>query len=584
MADTLRAKQNMEILDVFKNLNSQIVGLQNKQIAAFPETRKPKVERDVGVEVNVDKSIENINRVIETKLGALEYLVQNISTRAKGLATAELAQPFVNAQHNVTNTGDIVPLWNAIVRFYKTPLLSRDSQEAVKVKVQELEPNLEAMIYGLNSAIDYIFAERTFTEKIGLALLDLLRTLAVYKGIKSQVDTAEFKLITNEILLSDFKNVFQDLSAERLTLLKKVAPRGLITSSAIRNIPDFNTANYEERISAIEDDLGIILPREDKDALKKLSESQFTRAIQKYQEAQRGRESLISQEEWQVLQQAEKREIEFMESSARVKDINVAMETLALEIENLESGLVVSRGELENSLMVEPELPVEPVRPVLNAQNARKLRDGTISLRVLELYREAFSEYIDEMEAWYRLRQQIMGIRAHNRFVSEMVNLDEADRQEEINARKRDLEELLQEGQTAFNKAQAAVDEINRMREQEGLTKVRGENIIDPFVMREKRSLIFEPLLRQFLMEEKSQKITKKSAKLVREAEAEEKGLEGDGMSHRGISSMNEHYGICEEDSDSDTEDPVERVMKFQKEPVMFDDRRNEHFYTRPKK
>jgi hypothetical protein len=57
MTDSLRAKQNMEILDVFKNINSQVVGRQNKQIQAFPESLLPKTQRDVGAEVNTDKSV-----------------------------------------------------------------------------------------------------------------------------------------------------------------------------------------------------------------------------------------------------------------------------------------------------------------------------------------------------------------------------------------------------------------------------------------------------------------------------------------------------------------------------------------------
>jgi hypothetical protein len=148
MTDSLRAKQNMEILDVFKNIQSQVVGRQNKQIQAYPESLLPKTQRDLGAEVNTDKSVENMNRVLEVKLGALEFLVQQFASGAGVLANSltlkEVKAPARQAEEQITNTGDISPLWNGIVRLYTEPGLSRESQKIIKVKVQELTPNLDA--------------------------------------------------------------------------------------------------------------------------------------------------------------------------------------------------------------------------------------------------------------------------------------------------------------------------------------------------------------------------------------------------------------------------------------------------------
>jgi hypothetical protein len=68
MTDTLRDRANMEILDVFKNVNRQVFNREKQQIAVFPETILPNTQRDTGTEVNVDKSIEQINKIIETKV------------------------------------------------------------------------------------------------------------------------------------------------------------------------------------------------------------------------------------------------------------------------------------------------------------------------------------------------------------------------------------------------------------------------------------------------------------------------------------------------------------------------------------
>ena len=62
MTDTLRDRANMEILDVFKNVNRQVFGREKQQIAVFPETILPNTQRDTDTEVNVDKLLNNLTR------------------------------------------------------------------------------------------------------------------------------------------------------------------------------------------------------------------------------------------------------------------------------------------------------------------------------------------------------------------------------------------------------------------------------------------------------------------------------------------------------------------------------------------
>ena len=180
MTDSLRAKQNMEILDVFKNIHSQVVGLQNKQVQQFPESLKAKTQRDLGAEVNVDKAVENINKTIEGKLGALEFVVQNINPENRGaegaeeLTTQANRNTFYNSLSQVNNTGDVIPLWNAIVRAYQDKGVNRETQQVIKVKVQELTPNLEAVVYGINQAIDTIFEKKIVKASFAGTILELL--------------------------------------------------------------------------------------------------------------------------------------------------------------------------------------------------------------------------------------------------------------------------------------------------------------------------------------------------------------------------------------------------------------------------
>lgn len=153
MVDTLRQRQNMEMLDVFKNVNRQVFDREKQQIAIFPMKNEPKTQRDLGVEVNTDKSIEQINKLLEAKLGALEALNENIddityvddiegevTTPSKTSQVIKKSQRF-QAYQAVTNTGDLIPLFNQMARYYQTIGLSRDSQLIVRTKLEDLKPN-----------------------------------------------------------------------------------------------------------------------------------------------------------------------------------------------------------------------------------------------------------------------------------------------------------------------------------------------------------------------------------------------------------------------------------------------------------
>ena len=333
--NSLRQKQNMEILDVFKDIHSQVNGLTRRQVQAFPETLKPKTQRDLTAEVTVDKAIESFNKTMETKLGALEFVVQNFERGVgiRDLSRAENKNVLIQSFQQTNNTGDLIPLWNGIVRSFKEIGLSRESQNIIRVKIQELAPNLEAMIYGLTQTIDYLF-QQPFTETRGarggvptpakkkkeaelapaegkddapalpvappvmaraestttterfksenaLVILDYLRTLSLYKLIKQQVDSGNLELISVELMNSSYKDVFNTLSTERMDILKEVAPRGILGQSSIRNIPEF-VGDYKERLDALGEELGIKFPIETYERFATFSKKDLDLAMLKF--------------------------------------------------------------------------------------------------------------------------------------------------------------------------------------------------------------------------------------------------------------------------------------------------------------
>jgi len=368
MTDTLRAKQNMEILDVFKDLHSQIVGRQNKQIQAFPETLLPKTQRDLGAEVNTDKAVERINQVLETKLGSLEYLVGEFASGPgidpMFMVKKDARLPGKQAEDIVTNTGDIVPLWNGIVRLYKEPGLSRESQNIIKVKVQELTPNLEAMVYGMNSAMDYVFRQRVMNASLMLMIMEFLRTLSVYVVIKQQVDSGLLELLSVEALHRTYKNLLEEQTSDRQALIKKYAPRGDITSTPIRNIPDFDVFGRQARLKAIAEELGIPVRAFASANIGSMTGQQFNEFLAKItNEAQDFKARGFTRQEEAILQEAQEamEQIQAYEIFNRQSDERVA-EYQEL-IRQLKEEEPLSREEAERLTEEVPEEPVIPDSP-----------------------------------------------------------------------------------------------------------------------------------------------------------------------------------------------------------------------------
>jgi hypothetical protein len=280
---TLRDRQNMEILDVWKNINRQVVGRENKQIAVFPQSILPKQQRDLDVEVGTDKTIEQLSKVFEQKLAALEFYAQNAFLPRFSQSEKE---PFSQAFQAVTSTGDVIPLWNQVVRYFQTPGLNNISNDMVKAKVQELKANLNALQYGLKGVINESFTGERMGELLtrgnteGAKVLELLRSLSVYTLISRQVDSGDLLLITGDELKSAYKNILQTLSTNQIQVLKAVSSEKIhFTYAPLRGIPAFEAPSG--RIKALQEELGVAFPPDMISKLRNLPVGQLAERVSK---------------------------------------------------------------------------------------------------------------------------------------------------------------------------------------------------------------------------------------------------------------------------------------------------------------
>lgn len=548
--ETLRAKQNMEILDVFKNLNSQVNAITRRQIAVFPDTMKPKTQRDLEVEVNVDKSIESINRLLETKLSSLEFIIQSQDFQLDPFHENELEDPRIRKSASQTqfttlnNTGDIIPLWNGIVRYYQQAGLSKQSQEMVKVKVQDLDANLEATLYGLTQLIDALFANRSFTDQLGLRLLELLRTKSVYQLISRQVDSSTFELVSVAVLDASFQNIFAELSQERRENLSKVSQRGNIGFSPIRKIPIFSTKNFGARLKAIADELGIDvsrIPADLEERLRKMNQTDFEKYADNAIREVKSTKEQFSPAEQRLIQQLE----------VQIKDLEYTIESL-LEFNrvqrNIESEIRILRTDddekFDDSALEDiPELPVAPVR--------FSMLEGSSGANFDRLR----TQYYEQKAEFRRLSDIRQDIIERNAFIKETAEANSrAERDEMIAEKEQDIRQI--------EEARESITEVE-------IPQIQSE------IEQAQRNIAITGDVRLAQLSEKLVKLAEGYS--LQETLPIGMGKSKD-VGTRGLASMRHNYGIF----DSESEGSSESEESEDEDVLDFDDKRNEMYYTRP--
>lgn len=652
--NTLRTRQNMEILDVWKNLSSQVNALTKRQVAVFPDTLKPKTQRDMEVEVNVDKSVESLNNALETKLANLEFVLKNdaqLGAMARTVVrprpdvpedgdakeeempqppplpkfeTSELRMtkeerkitdrknaeiqrqyeervrqyneqirkmreealrskaersegerkieerlrgeqkenikllPFQNSYQDIINTGSIVSLWNTIVRYYQKQGLSKQSQEMVKTKVQDLIPNLEAIVYGLGQAVDVLFADNQYNEQVGLKILELLRTQSVYQLVKRQIDTSTFELVSVPALETAFKNIFAELSEERRELLDELSNRetGSIATRPIRKIPTFSSTNFEDRLRVLSDELGIdirSLPVDLTDRLKQLNKQDFEKyAVQALQEI-KGATKRIDKRIEGLVRREQLLAIQIGGLHYQITyGIPNAIRLKEEEIAKLESD--EEKGGIPDPI---PEIQVgdEPQPPnMADYINNADVIEETGQLIDMERYREALQGFQYEYQEYLRRKQQNEEIKSENE-TNQMLRASAEEKAEKIAKLGRDIRLL--------RKNLLEVTTKVRQLEQEQV-EVSEENRVF-----QENNKYFEYVsalddLTNIYADEGKLQLTKGRGKPV---------------DSRGLAGYGNHYG-AEDDSSEEEEDSESE--SDEEDPLAFDDRRNDSYYSRP--
>jgi hypothetical protein len=593
----------MEILDVWSDLHKQVMGRQRKQVAVFPDTLKPKTERDLTVEVNVDKAIEGINKTIEQKLGSLEFFLQN----SKKFRDPKFSQSVIQAIEQSTNTGDVIPLYNNIARSAHTIGLSRESLQVVQIQLQQLLPNLEAITYGLLQAVSSVLgimnAEEVleddeppeYPKSLTGASLDFLRTYAVYQFIKEEADkdnTATPELLTVEALNIAFKNAFENLSQFDIETIKERIPNAnWLLSSGMKNVPDFPVNDFSGRLKAIEEELGFKIPQSLRAGLMTLPLNKQKDALAKLRtEVKPAVKQALTREQQETILSVETLAKEIREADDSLRKMILQAELLNEELDALERGVQIDAEQAESAFQLLPDPPIEPEVP--NYMDYYPDDDA---------YQRMYADYKSAMVPYLEQRQEYDYIVGQNMFIKELLipDQDRAERDEQIREKQEMMRLLEADARATVNNLRTKHKQIREVVASAGKPGQKSRtDFVEGLRLIVNNALPGEKIPKQpvsGINPRASEKFRQTIAGLPEEPraidsdeddekygelmEADGRPKKGNRVETRGLGTLRKNYGFRDSESESEQDSDSEE----EGDALDFDDRRNENYYTRPR-
>jgi len=277
--EELRRNQVREVLDEFKNIRKIVFERQKQSVKQFDDNAKPKTMRDTEAEISVDKGLEQMKIVLNKKVQTLDYFISNINSfkgfDPKSTTKNERVRETLTS---ITNYGDVLTAYNNIVRAYTKQGLSDTSKMIIQTKFQEIDPELKALIFGMNEVLNYLFGSEgisSVVNRIDKSVFGILHSLSVYRCIADQLKVNNYKVIENIDMETSFKQILSEQSETRRKLImqyQKLNPSVAFDRSvALRNYPVIG--DVKSRLDALESELGIKIPnrRQLEDDLKDVS-------------------------------------------------------------------------------------------------------------------------------------------------------------------------------------------------------------------------------------------------------------------------------------------------------------------------
>jgi len=264
--EDLRRNQVREILDEFKNIRKIVFEREKRAVKQFDDNVKPKTQRDMEAEISVDKGLEQMKIVLNKKVQQLDFFISNVAS-FRGYSDQPTAKSEKTREtlSSITNYGDVLTAYNNIVRAYTKQGLSDTSKMIIQTKFQEIDPELKALIFGMNEVVNYLFGNTTETIKnrVDKSVFNVLHSLSVYRCIEDQIKLNKYKVIENIDMETSFKQILSEMSETRRKMImqyQKLNPSVAFDKTVVlRNYPVIGDT-IKGRLDALENELGVKIP------------------------------------------------------------------------------------------------------------------------------------------------------------------------------------------------------------------------------------------------------------------------------------------------------------------------------------
>jgi hypothetical protein len=329
-------------------------------------------------------------------------------------------------------------------------------------------------------------------------------------------------------------------------------------------------------MKALEEELGFKIPDSLRGPLLKLPLNKQRDALSTLKnELSQGDRDRFTKQERDLILKGERIADDIQESLAQLHQLKQAEEQMKEEIDALTRGVQLDADDAEKYFQLLPELPTEPELPRFLDTPAKveEFRRGGLVV-TQPRYASQVKRYQENMRRWQPLKDEYDRIVAENNFIRVLLipDLSQAQRTEAV----RERQEMIQEG---ANSQRAITETIEqRVREAQDLPASSRDRelsealrlILNRVLPAGQRIPDSDPADNRFYEfdEEREEEV---------DDEVEEydgRGKKGNRLDTRGLGSLRKNYGFRDPEPDSSNSDSGDALD--------FDDRRNEHYYTRP--
>lgn len=212
--ESFRQKQIKEFLDEDKNIRRQVYEKEKEQVRVMDELVKPRPGIDTTAEIKNEQLIELLKKAIEAKSQAVELLIgsQFGAGRERDAERNRLVS-------EIARNGEVVRLYNDVVRNLIKPDNREQSRDLMKSKISELEPLINTITYGIDQVLEGLgnpggAGGEAFNRLLSVAVPQLLGTKALFLVIGRQIYTGTYEIIDQRLVDLEYNK----LSKEKLSL------------------------------------------------------------------------------------------------------------------------------------------------------------------------------------------------------------------------------------------------------------------------------------------------------------------------------------------------------------------------------